>query len=149
MFTDQMVRRVIFIISFLNKLHVVSFKTNRVERKLYVHFWSQCHVIHSFLWTFCYGPIFLPENLYQLYITHQIDQFKFTVLIWICGFIVTFCFAVIATQPHGLCQLLNAALKYLADFPQIFMPNYNFSQDANFTQILEASTFIAFCGCCS
>lgn len=148
MFTDQMAKRIIFIISFLNKLHILPFKTNRIYGKFYVDLWSHCLVAHSFLWNLCYVTLFLPENLLHLYTTHQISQFNFTVLIWICGLIVTFCFAVIASRPQGLCQLVNATYKYLSDFPKTFMPNYDFSQDARFNKILEYLMFSTFCGCC-
>lgn len=145
MLTDQTCKRIIQLLSFLNKLRALPFKIERRTGRIKVDLRSHCEVI--LMWFLClsYVTIVIPTNLYDLHVTGQKGKFSFTVLIWIAGMASSLVYGVVALRPHGICQLLNGTYKFFSNFPEKFMKEYDSKKDEKFYKFLDNCATAIFC----
>lgn len=148
MFTDKMARRLVQLITFLNKLRAFPFKVDATAGKIYVDQRSHSNVIQLWFSTIAYVTFVFPTHLYDLHKSNQLAKFNFTVVIWIGGVCCSLIYGIVAIKPHGICQLLNGSYKLILNFQEKYMAEYDFRKDEKFNNILEKCMFALFCVCC-
>src|SRR5687768_11132165 len=104
MFTQEIANRIIFMLTWLNKIGIFPLKFNLTRGHLVIDFRSHFHTIHIWMWCLAYSTIVLPTHMYKLSRLGQLEQLSFTILLWIGGLTATTLFRVIALKPLGLCQ---------------------------------------------
>ncbi len=148
MFTKEIANRIIFMLSWLNKIGTFPLKFNLTRGHLFVD--SQCHfrTIHIWIWATCYCLIVLPTHMYKLFQLRQFEQLSYTLLLWLGGLTATTLLRVFALRALGICQLFNANFKFLETFTEKFMQNYKLSKrEEQLCWIFEKCIFVCFCMC--
>ncbi len=149
MFTQEIANRIIFLLSWLNKLGTFPLKVNTNQGYFYVDLRCHFHTLHFWMWCTCYVVIVLPTHMHKLFQGGQIDQLSYTLLIWLAGITCTQLLRVLAFRPHGLCQLFNGTARFQEQFWEKFLKNQKFSKNEEKRVMIFEKCLFACCCICS
>lgn len=148
MFTKEIANRIIFMLSWLNRIGTFPLKFNLTRGHLFVDFRCHFRTIYIWIWATCYCIIVLPTHMYTLYQRRQFEQLSYTLLLWLGGLTATTLLRVFALKALGLCQLFNASFKFLETFSEKFMRDYKLTKNEEVKYwIFEKCIFACFCIC--
>lgn len=148
MLTERMARRLVQLLTFLNKLCAFPFKVETTSGIIYVDERIHRNVIQLWVFTLMYATIIFPTHLYDLRKSNQLAKFYFTIVTWIGGLFCSLVYGILAIRTHGICQLLNGGYKLILNFQEKYMAEYDFQKDEKFNRILEKGMFSIFCTFC-
>lgn len=147
MYRNFLAETFILIITLTNWLGCSPFRVDRKKGQFYIHFWGHARVIHYCIWFAAYLFIVLPTHLYTLHSQGEIRRFNFTLIIEVGCYISCIVLGVFAFKAKGVCQLLNGLFRFLPDFQEKYMSDYDNKKDDLRNIIIEILTVGSYGGC--
>lgn len=137
MYTDSIARTFLRLATFTNWLGCSPYRVDRVLGKIYIHFWSHFRTIHVWSWFTAYAIIVLPTHLYILHTTGQTRRFNFTLIILGGCCMCSILLGVLTFKTLGVLQIVNAVFKFLPDFKDKYLSDYDYQKDNFRNKLLE------------
>lgn len=145
MFNEQSASRICFMISFLNRIKTIPIKLDPIHGCFYVDFWCHFHTIHHYLWLSCYTLSVLPTHMHKLLQIGNREELSYTILVWLASLAASSLFRILAFRSQGICQLVNALLRFMENFEEKFRQNHKWTlRDHNLNCLVEKMPFWCF-----